>query len=67
MPKKGKTGRYKGPKRTYIVHHKHGILPIEEFGDIKKMMQYKPKPTLHAGGGLAQRGLGKAFMKGGKV
>ena len=67
MPKKSKTGSYKGPKRTYIVHHKKGILPIEEYLDLKTAMQYKPKPTLHASGGLAQRGLGKAFMKGGKV
>ena len=52
MPKKSKTGRYKGPKRTYIVHSKGPIVPIEEYGDIKKMMQYKPKPTLHAKGGL---------------
>ena len=55
MPKKSKAGSYKGPKRTYIVHHKHGIIPIEEFGDPKKMMQYKPKPTLHAKGGLMRK------------
>ena len=63
MPKKSKTGRYKGPKRTYIVHHKHGIIPIEEFGDPKKMMQYKPKPTLHAKGGLI-KGKPKLARKG---
>ena len=36
MAKKSKTGSYKGPKRTYIVHHKHGIIPIEEYGDLIK-------------------------------
>jgi hypothetical protein len=57
MPKKSKTGSYKRApydltRRTYIVHHKEGVIPIEEFGDIKKMMQYIPKRTLHAKGGL---------------
>ena len=55
MPKKSKTGSYKGPKRTYIVHHKKGILPIEEYMDIKKAMKYTPKPTLHAKGGLMRK------------
>jgi hypothetical protein len=52
MPKKSKTGSYKGSKRTYIIHSKGPIVPIEEYGDIKKMMRYIPKPTLHAKGGL---------------
>jgi len=63
MPKKSKTGIYKGPKRTYIVHHEKGIIPIEEFVDLKKAMQYKPKPTLHAIGGLI-KGKPKLAKKG---
>jgi len=60
MPKRSYSG---GRKRTYIVHHKYGILPIEEYVDLKTAMQYKPKPTLHAKGGLI-KGKPKLARKG---
>ena len=63
MPKKSKTEWIKGPKRIYIVHHKKGILPIDEYVDLKSAMQYKPKPTLHAKGGLI-KGKPKLARKG---
>jgi hypothetical protein len=64
MPKKSKTSHYKGPKRTYIVHHKYGIIPIEEY-PAKNLPGYKPKPTLHARGGLI-KGKPKLAKKGWK-
>jgi len=63
MPKKSKTASFKKPRHRFIIHPKKGIIPIELYGDIKEMMQYKPKPTLHAKGGLI-KGKPKLARKG---
>ena len=45
-----------------------GIIATEKFGKKKKDQTYEQKATGGpVGGGRAVRGLGKAFMKGGKV
>ena len=65
--KKKRKIQFRKPYHTIVVDpFKEYIGAIENYPG-KNLPAYKPKPTLHAGGGLAQRGLGKAFMKGGKV
>ena len=52
MPKKKKRKiQFRKPYHTLIVHPKLGILPLEEY-PTENLPAYKPKPTLHAKGGL---------------
>ena len=66
-------------KRNYIKRNSRRMNRLEELGrvDAEKAYTKKGKKNLKAekkrivrelrGGGMAQRGLGRAFMKGGKV
>ena len=69
----------KGPKIIKSIRKKLFPLEIKEGPGAKdKFKKLDPKspyynvdelgsPPLHRGGGIAQRGLGRAFMKGGRV
>jgi len=53
---------------AFVIGSGIGVAATEKFGKKKKAQTYEQKATGGpVGGGLAQRGLGKAFMKGGKV
>tara|TARA_R100001594_G_scaffold14480_2_gene30858 strand:- start:446 stop:691 length:246 start_codon:yes stop_codon:yes gene_type:complete len=67
-------------KRNYIKRNSRRMNRLEELGRVDAEKAYSKRGKrnlkdekkrivreLRAGGGMAQRGLGRAFMKGGKV
>ena len=60
--KKKRKIQFKKPYHTLIVSPKLGIIPLEEY-PLENLPGYKPKPTLHAKGGLI-KGKPKLAKKG---